>query len=191
MTYIELGAIGELIAAIATVVTLIYLSRQIHMNNKLAISNLENKLNSRVYERRFTVARDTQFADFLAKDWESEDLTKAEQTQITQYITMLIIDAREVFLQDKLGFVSDGLIQARINVLKLGIMKSTTAKSVWATYKNLVEPEFAVFLNARYILMVLITILSKLIHCIRAISNNILSCIMRVRKMHYASGCIL
>ena len=54
MTYIELGAIGELIAAIATVVTLIYLSRQIHMNNKLAISNLENKLNSRVYERRFT-----------------------------------------------------------------------------------------------------------------------------------------
>lgn len=83
MTYIELGAIGELIATIATVVTLIYLSRQIHMNNKLAISNLENKLNSRVYERRFTVARDTQFADFLAKDWESEDLTKAEQTQIT------------------------------------------------------------------------------------------------------------
>ena len=145
MTYIELGAIGELIAAIATVVTLIYLSRQIHMNNKLAISNLENKLNSRVYERRFMVARDTQFAEFLAKNWESETLTKAEQTQITQYITMLIIDAREVFLQDKLGFVSDGLIKARINVLKLGIMKSTTAKSVWATYKNLVEPEFAIF----------------------------------------------
>ena len=62
MSYLELGAIGELIAALATVITLIYLSKQIHTNNKLAISNLENKLNSRVYDRRFTVARDKEFA---------------------------------------------------------------------------------------------------------------------------------
>jgi len=143
MSYLELGAIGELIAALATVITLIYLSKQIHTNNKLAISNLENKLNSRVYDRRFTVARDKEFAKFLAKDWGSEELTKAEKTQITQYVTMLIIDAREVFLQDKLGFVSDGLLKARINVLKMGIMTNPTAKSVWATYKRLVEPEFA------------------------------------------------
>ena len=69
MSYLELGAIGELIAALATVITLIYLSKQIRTNNKLAISNLENKLNSRVYDRRFTVARDKEFAKFLAKDW--------------------------------------------------------------------------------------------------------------------------
>tara|TARA_B100000959_G_scaffold159166_1_gene166833 strand:+ start:4749 stop:5264 length:516 start_codon:yes stop_codon:yes gene_type:complete len=143
MSYLELGAIGELIAALATVITLIYLSKQIRTNNKLAISDLENKLNSRVYDRRFAVARDKEFAEFLAKDWSSEELTKAEKTQITQYVTMLIIDAREVFLQDKLGFVSDGLLKARINVLKMGIMTNPTAKSVWATYKQLVEPEFA------------------------------------------------
>ena len=143
MSYLELGAIGELIAALATVITLIYLSKQIRTNNKLAISDLENKLNSRVYDRRFAVARDKEFAKFLAKDWSSEELTKAEKTQITQYVTMLIIDAREVFLQDKLGFVSDGLLKARINVLKMGIMTNPTAKSVWATYKQLVEPEFA------------------------------------------------
>tara|TARA_Y100001936_G_C15582988_1_gene413026 strand:+ start:25 stop:537 length:513 start_codon:yes stop_codon:yes gene_type:complete len=138
----ELGAIGELIAALATVITLIYLSKQIHTNNKLAISDLENKLNSRVYDRRFTVARDKEFARFLAKDWSSQTLSDGEKTQITQYVTMLVIDAREVYLQDKLGFVSDGLLKARINVLKLGIMQNPTSKSVWATYKNLVEPEF-------------------------------------------------
>ena len=149
MSYLELGAIGELIAALATVITLIYLSKQIRTNNKLAISNLENKLNSRVYDRRFTVARDKEFAEFLAKDWSSEELTKAEKTQITQYVTMLIIDAREVFLQDKLGFVSDGLLKARINVLKMGIMTNPTAKSVWATYKRLVEPEFANYFESQ------------------------------------------
>ena len=62
---------------------------------------------------------------------------------------MLIIDAREVFLQDKLGFVSDGLLKARINVLKMGIMTNPTAKSVWATYKRLVEPEFANYFESQ------------------------------------------
>ena len=56
---------------------------------------------------------------------------------------MLIIDAREVFLQDKLGFVSEHLLNARLDVLKLGIMQNPTSKSVWASYRKLVDPDFA------------------------------------------------
>jgi hypothetical protein len=147
MSYVALGAIGEFIAAIATVITLIYLVFQIRLNNRLAISTLEHKLNSRVYDRRLTISRDTEFSEFLAKDWNSTDLTKIEKTKISQYIAMLIGDAREVFLQDKLGFVSadSNTLKARVNVLKMGIMENVTSKSVWASYRNLVEPDFARF----------------------------------------------
>jgi hypothetical protein len=70
-----------------------------------------------------------------------------EKTKISQYVTMLIGDAREVFLQDKLGFVSadSNTLKARVNVLKMGIMENVTSKSVWASYRNLVEPDFARF----------------------------------------------
>ena len=44
MSYVALGAIGEFIAAIATVITLVYLVFQIRLNNRLAISTLEHGL---------------------------------------------------------------------------------------------------------------------------------------------------
>ena len=143
MNFIELGALGEVVAALATVATLGYLALQIRLNNKLAISSIEHNLNTRVYERRFTISRDDEFCNFLSRDWGADELTRTEKTKIAQYVTMLIIDAREVFLQDKLGFVSEHLLNARLDVLKLGIMQNPTSKSVWASYRKLVDPDFA------------------------------------------------
>lgn len=145
MELLNLSAFGEVIAVLATVVTLVYLAIQIRLSNKLAVSAIEHQLNTRVYDRRFTIARDDQFCDFLSMDWGSENLTRIEKTKVAQYVTMLIIDAREVFLQDKLGFVSEHLLQGRIDVLKRGIMNNDTSKSVWATYRKLVDPDFALF----------------------------------------------
>jgi len=143
MNFVELGALGEVIAALATVGTLGYLAVQIRLSNKLAISSIEHNLNTRVYDRRFTISRDDEFCEFLSRDWNSSELSRTEKTKIAQYVTMLIIDAREVFLQDKFGFVSEHLLSARLDVLKLGIMQNPTSKSVWASYRKLVDPDFA------------------------------------------------
>ena len=92
MNFIELGALGEVVAALATVATLGYLALQIRLNNKLAISSIEHNLNTRVYERRFTISRDDEFCNFLSRDWSADELTRTEKTKIAQYVTMLIID---------------------------------------------------------------------------------------------------
>ena len=84
-----------------------------------------------------------EFCEFLSRDWNSNELSRTEKTKIAQYVTMLIIDAREVFLQDKFGFVSEHLLSARLDVLKLGIKQNPTSKSVWASYRKLVDPDFA------------------------------------------------
>ncbi len=149
MSFQELGSLGEFVAAIATVATLIYLALQIKMNNRLAVSNIENQLNSRECERRLAIALDNEFSSFLAKDWGKERFTPTERTQAAQYITMLVIDVREAFLQNKLGFVSRELLENRMIRLNMGIMRSEVAKSVWATYKIMVEADFAVYFEAR------------------------------------------
>ena len=149
MSFQELGSLGEFVAAIATVATLIYLALQIKMNNRLAISNIENQLNSRECERRLAIALDTGFAGFLSKDWAKEQFTPTERTQAAQYVTMLVIDVRETFLQNKLGFVSSELLENRMIRLNMGIMRSEVAKSVWATYKQMVEQDFADYFEAR------------------------------------------
>jgi hypothetical protein len=149
MSFQELGSLGEFVAAIATVATLIYLALQIKMNNRLAVSNIENQLNSRECERRLAIALDNEFSSFLAKDWGKERFTPTERTQAAQYITMLVIDVREAFLQNKLGFVSRELLENRMIRLNMGIMRSEVAKSVWATYKITVEADFAAYFEAR------------------------------------------
>ena len=142
MNFVELGALGEVIAALATVGTLGYLAVQIRLSNKLAISSIEHNLNTRVYDRRFTISGTMSFVN-SCPGIERNELSRTEKTKIAQYVTMLIIDAREVFLQDKFGFVSEHLLSARLDVLKLGIMQNPTSKSVWASYRKLVDPDFA------------------------------------------------
>ena len=149
MSFQELGSLGEFVAAVATVTTLIYLALQVRLNNRLAVSNIENQLNSRECERRLSIAINPAFSGFLAKDWVKERFTPSEKTQAAQYITMLVIDVRETFLQNKLGFVSDELLENRMIRLSMGIMKSDVAKAVWATYKNLVETDFADYFESR------------------------------------------
>ena len=62
---------------------------------------------------------------------------------------MLVIDVRETFLQNKLGFVSEELLENRMIRLSMGVMRSEVAKSVWATYKNMVETDFADYFERR------------------------------------------
>ena len=149
MSFQELGSLGEFVAAVATVTTLIYLAMQVRMNNRLAVSNIENQLNSRECERRLSIALDPAFSGFLAKGWIKERFTPSERTQAAQYVTMLVIDVRETFLQNKLGFVSEELLENRMIRLSMGVMRSEVAKSVWATYKNMVETDFADYFERR------------------------------------------
>lgn len=145
MEQLNLEFVINLVGAIATLGTLAYLAIQIRLSNRLAVSAIEHQLNTRVYDRRFSIARDDEFCEFLSRDWGNGSFSRVEKTKVAQYVTMLIVDAREVFFQDKLGFVSQHLLPARIDVLKKGIMENEISKSVWAAYRNLVDPDFAIY----------------------------------------------
>ena len=68
MSFIDLGALGEIMAALATVATLKRLPLQIRWTNKLAILSIEQNLNIRIYNIRFIMSRDDDFFNFLSLD---------------------------------------------------------------------------------------------------------------------------
>ena len=153
MSFQELGSSGEFVAAVAMVAKLIYiplrLRLRVRMNSRVAVSNIENQLHLRVCERRLSIQQNPAFSGFLARDWVKEKFTLSERTQTAQYITILVIDERKTFLQNKLGFVSKALLENRIIRLSNRIICSDIAKSVWATYKNMVETDFADYFERR------------------------------------------
>ena len=87
MNFELVGMVFQATGTVATILTIVYLANQIRLSNKLAVSSIEHKLNTRVYERRFITARDTDFCEFLSRNWDNDDLSKSEKVKISQYIT--------------------------------------------------------------------------------------------------------
>ena len=72
MEQLNLESLINLVGAVATLGTLAYLAMQIRLSNRLAVSAIEHQLNTRVYDRRFSIARDDEFCEFLSRDWDNE-----------------------------------------------------------------------------------------------------------------------
>ena len=74
--------IVQVIAALGVVVSVVYLGIQIHQQNEITKAQFGHSLTQRQYERYFATAKDSEFADFLAKDW-SGKLTPVSYTHLT------------------------------------------------------------------------------------------------------------
>jgi hypothetical protein len=67
VTVQELGSLGELIAAIATVVTLIYLTTQIRQNNKALAEATSASVNASYASINSRISSDAQFAELFLR----------------------------------------------------------------------------------------------------------------------------
>lgn len=60
-----LGSLGDLIAAFATVGTLLYLASQIRQSSEIAKAQFGLGLTQRIYDRYLKSTQDPQFAEFF------------------------------------------------------------------------------------------------------------------------------
>ena len=78
--------IVQIIAALGVVISVVYLGVQIHQQNEITKAQFGHSLTQRQYERYFATAKDGEFANFLSKDWSSDELTDAENWRSTMFI---------------------------------------------------------------------------------------------------------
>jgi hypothetical protein len=92
----DLGSIGELIAAIATVVTLVYLAIQIRHNSRAMDRSNEFAQASSIHditllfnELNWRLASDGELADIYTRALAGEDLTPAESTRFVAFVATI------------------------------------------------------------------------------------------------------
>ena len=139
----EIGSLGEFIAASATVATLLYLSAQIRQTNLITTAQFGHGLTHRLYERFFHTAKDQEFAEFIGKDWASEDIDSVDKSRITIFTIMLLVDLFDVYDKVQQGLVEKKHLDMRVHMLRTGIFRSPTGERVWKFWKNLRDAEFA------------------------------------------------
>ena len=134
--------IVQIIAALGVVVSVVYLGVQINQQNKITKAQFGHSLTQRLYERYFETSTNRDSAEFLAKDWNADDLTPTDITRIQMAVITYLVDIFDVYDKVQEGLVNKSHLETRMNTLKLGVMKTTAAKVVWSYWKNNREQSF-------------------------------------------------
>lgn len=132
----------QIIAALGVVVSVVYLGVQINQQNKITKAQFGHSLTQRLYERYFETSTNKDYAEFLAKDWNADDLTPTDITRIQMAVITYLVDIFDVYDKVQEGLVNKSHLETRMNTLKLGVMKTTAAKVVWSYWKNNREQSF-------------------------------------------------
>ncbi len=105
MNWNAIGAIGEIVGALAVVVSVLYLSIQIRTNTRSQRSTMQHSLHQETVSRMMAIAQDDVLAEKLLKaDQSYDDLTIVEKTQIESFVRAVFRGFENMFLQHQRGF---------------------------------------------------------------------------------------
>ena len=115
--------------------SVIYLGLQIKQQNIITKAQFGHSLTQRLYERYFQTSTNKEYAEFMAKDWDADNLTPTEETRVQMAILTYLVDIFDVYDKVESGLVDKSHLDTRMNTLKLGVMKTKNAKLVWSYWK--------------------------------------------------------
>lgn len=150
MNWEAIGAVGETLAALGVIVTLVYLASQLRQNT--------NALRSASYEHWNDVS--TSFTDFLASHAEAlseielhanlNDLTSAQQKLIWAMAILGVNQAQTAFLQHRAGALDEDVFDSRIRQFEAWIQDSPLIKETWISGLSSAQtPAFVEFIEGR------------------------------------------
>ena len=126
MSIQDIGAIGELLAAIATIGTLIYLAQQIRQNTKaLSAASIDSLTNHGLQELRWS----SEILDLFEKsETDPESLTEVERRKILTWAIASIRNRQNEYFLWKHGSLSDDIWKASESILP-GVISRPIVKS--------------------------------------------------------------
>ncbi len=142
MTISDLGSLGELVAAIATVATLIYLAIQIRSNTRV----------SRVESRRTTTAQTLEFSALIAANSEVASIFRRgladptsldadEKIRFNFLFSMLVYQTQSSFEDSKFGILGEDIFDLTA-VPVFNMLKTPGGTAYWQFYGKGFVPAF-------------------------------------------------
>jgi hypothetical protein len=142
MTIEQLGSIGELVAAVATVATLVYLSLQIRASTKI----------SRVESRRTTTAQAKEFSALIANSTELTSIFRRgladigsldpdERIRFNFLFSMLVSQTQSTFEDSESGILDRDVFET-VSVSVFHMLSTPGGSQFWKEFRGGYVPEF-------------------------------------------------
>ena len=149
MSIQDLGSVGELVAAMATVITLLYLAIQIRANTTIARAQSLREMVNPPIEWSLLPATDAELAGLLRRAMTQYDTMGAtEQFRFSQWLFPFFAHVETVWRMQRIGLMEEGPLEGYVKNC-VAMMNSEGGGAWWAQYRSVTNLEFAEMLESR------------------------------------------
>ena len=139
MSIQDLGSIGELVAAVATLATLIYLARQIRQSNSLARAHTRERMVEQASNEVYKGF--VENPDILRSLFKEEPLSETDWIQLTGWLLSAMRQREYEYFQMKDGNIEKEIWEAYSGVMTIHLGTKRTRKW-WEWAKTPFDTEF-------------------------------------------------
>lgn len=148
MNWDAVGAIAELVGALAVVISLLYLASQLRQSNQLAKRNAVQQLLAGRSELNRFLAGDSRLSDLFWKGLETPDvLSDAEWHRFINIVSTLVRHFEAVFSDHSEGLLTEGAWKSQANSLRRWLGKPGARKYLQA-YAEDFDAEFISYVTS-------------------------------------------
>ena len=149
MTIQDLGAIGEFVAAIATIVTLIYVAIQLRARNRLARAEASRAPNSDLNAINASFGTDPAFRTAYRKVLDGATRTELDpddRTLVDFYLISMINIHEQLAREVRSGVIDPATLDFGANA----VFQMPYCRTSWALYRDHLSSQFVVEAENRY-----------------------------------------
>ena len=148
MTIQDLGSIGELVAAIATVATLVYLATQVRQNTRALRSSTFQNISEQMAQNAGVVVVQPELSSLLLKGAGGLDaLSPPERLQFNAFMIMSFRRMESVHVQAEIGSITEDLKRG-FEISLLGMLHTAAGAEWWASAKVTFHHSFTAYVDS-------------------------------------------
>jgi len=148
MTLADLGNLGEFIASVVVVLSLIYLATQVRQNSKLLrASAIQSAASNTASGFVSTLAQSLETSEVATKGLQDfGSLTQAESTQFSALLFLIFTEVESAYLLNQENALPETLWQSRASILEF-YLRTPGGREAWKMWSSLIDQSFVSYVE--------------------------------------------
>lgn len=138
----DIATTADVVGAVGVIASMLYLAIQVRQNTRTTQSATLQSLSSRLTERLLLVATESDLAELIALDWETEELDAVQRIRITYWISAILVDLSDMYNQYRLCVIPYSSLQSRVKVMRQRLFQTEIGLQVWTNLRPIYAPDF-------------------------------------------------
>ncbi len=144
----EIAQIAEVIAAVAVVVSLIYIGKEVQSNTSAIRGAAMQAIATTDANALMTIAADAELSEIIrVGQQDPSQLNPADAFRFNLYMRQFWLSFQNIYQQSELGLIDSSVWQSYVSVI-CGMWSQPGTRETWSNHVNVLEPSFVAVVEA-------------------------------------------